>query len=66
MIELVRNILAILGTFTVLAAGSMIIMHGLMSLITQKKKLSKKQERILTYCGIAFALALIPFYYLPA
>ena len=65
MVDLIMNILAILCTFTVIAAGSMIIMHGCISLFTLKKQLSMKQERILVYCGIALALALIPFYYLP-
>ena len=66
MVDLIRNILAILCTFTAIAAGSMIIMHGCIYLFTHRKQLSKSQERILVFCGIALALALIPFYYLPA
>lgn len=66
MVDLIRNILAIICTFTVIAAGSMIIMHGCITVLAHKKRLSTKQERILVYFGIALALALIPFYYLPA
>lgn len=65
MVDLIRNIIALLCTFTVISVGSMIIMHGCITVLTHKKQLSMKQERILVYCGIALALALIPFYNLP-
>lgn len=66
MLDIIRNIISVFSTFTVITTVAMIITHRFLIIINHKKQLSKKQERILVYCGIALALILLPFYYLPA
>ena len=66
MPEIIRNAIAIVSTFTVIATFTIIFLQLVLCATGQYNGLSSKQERIIVYTGIAVALLLIPFYYLPA
>lgn len=66
MVEIIRNILAFISTFVSIAALVMIVLHGLIAVICKNKEMSNRQDRYVVFTGIAVALILIPFYYLPA
>lgn len=66
MAEIFRNLMAFAGTFSLIAAVVMMVLHGLIAIISHKKEMSNRQERYIVYIGIAVALLLIPFYYFPA
>ncbi len=65
MAEILRNAMAFVGTFSVIASVVMIVLHGIIAIVNHKKTISNKQERYIVYIGIAIALLLIPFYYFP-
>ena len=65
MAEILRNAMAFVGTFSVIASVVMIVLHGIIAIVNHKETISNKQERYIVYIGIAIALLLIPFYYFP-
>ena len=63
--DTLRNILAFISTFIFIVTLTMTIGSYAMRTISGKVKLKSKEEAILLYIGIALALTLIPFYYIP-
>ena len=65
IMDTLRNILAFMSTFIFIATLTMIICSCAVRTISKKAELKSKEEKLVFYIGIALALALIPFYYLP-
>ena len=66
MLDLVRNILAFIGTFAVISASVMLLLQGIVCCVTGDWSAREKTDCRIIIIGIVVALALIPFYYFPA
>lgn len=65
MFDLIRNILALLSTFTVISTV-VAMMFQLVVYSVNHGNLSDKEKDTAMICGVVIALVLVPFYYLPA
>ncbi len=65
MFDLIRNILALLSTFTVISTV-VAMMFQLVAYGISQRNLSDKEKDTSMVCGVIIALVLVPFYYLPA
>ena len=65
MVDIFRNIIAFVATFTVVMTVTMIVIHFGISVCTKTSRLTCRQEVISFWVGLTLALLLIPFYYLP-
>lgn len=66
MIDLFRNILSFIGTFLVVSAGTMLLLHGIVCCITRNWSFKENTDYKIIVIGIIVAVILIPFYHLPA
>jgi hypothetical protein len=66
MFDLLRNILAFMGTFVVISTGIMLLLQGVVCCITWSWTCKKNTDYRIVIIGIIVALLLIPFYYFPA
>lgn len=66
MLDLARNILAFVGTFAVISSAVMLLLQGIVCCVTGDWSARKSTDYRIIIAGILVALALIPFYYLPA
>ena len=65
MVDIFRNIIAFVATFTVVMTVTMIVIHFGISVCTKTSRLTCRQEVISFWVGLTLALLLVPFYYLP-
>jgi hypothetical protein len=65
MLELLRNIVAVISTFIVISTGTMMSLHFCVFLVNHRWTLSKLQECIVVCIGLIIACLFFPFYYLP-
>ncbi|RHH50011.1 hypothetical protein DW206_05070 [Bacteroides ovatus] len=65
MIDLLRNIIAYVSTFTVICITVIFIIEGITYMLTKRYNKNKTSYKTLI-AGIIIALLLSPLYYLPA
>ncbi len=66
MVDLIRNILAFMGTFIVISTSIMLLLQCIVCCISWDWRYKKNTDYRIVIIGIIIALLLIPLYYFPA
>ncbi|CDD88985.1 unknown [Tannerella sp. CAG:51] len=66
MVDLIRDILAFMGTFIVISTSIMLLLQCIVCCISWDWRYKKNTDYRIVIIGIIIALLLIPLYYFPA